>query len=1016
MSKAGQTSGENGALPEQENGSDLPLVVRFVSAPRPGDAAATRAGKASIAELVQESERRGGALAALLDQSPLAQDVLFGVFAHSPFLSRLLRGRAGRLEHILASAPETAHAAIVDEAAAAWRQAADQAALMKTLRRLRAENALMVALADLGGVWGVERVTQALTAFADACVGAAARFLLSELARQGRLQLANPDEPEKGCGLTILALGKHGAGELNYSSDIDIVIFYDPEAPLKEGLAPSQVFVRFTQSLAKILQERTGDGYVFRVDLRLRPDPGSTAPAISLPAAFAYYESVGQNWERAAYIKARPIAGDLALGAAFLQDLRPFIWRKYFDFATIADIHAMKRQIHVVKGHDQIALAGHDIKLGRGGIREIEFFVQTQQLVFGGRRENLRGSRTLDMLAALAADGWISTEARDELGDCYRFLRTLEHRLQMVGDEQTQRLPDDAGQLRDFARFAGFASSKALGAALEKVARTVQHHYGLLFEEGPALATETGSLVFTGSSDDPDTLETLRRIGFRDPAAVTETIRGWHFGRRSAITSARAREVVTELTPALLGALGRTADPDGALLALDRAFGRMPASVELLSMLRSNERLLNLFADLLGTAPRLADIVSERPHVLDAIIDPAFAEDAQNLDSLAERIRSHIGKPPSFEDFLDRVRDAARLSQFVVGARMLTGIYAPERAGMGFAVIADTVIAGSLEAVREAFSADHGVVPRGEMVVMAYGRLGSRQLTASSDLDLVVIYDFDPDQPESDGARPLHASVYFNRLTQRLVSALTVPTRRGRLYDVDMRLRPDGRKGAVATQFSGFTRYQSADAETWEHMALTRARVVAGDPELAQRVADVVHGLIDQPRDRGKLAKSVRDMRALVAREKGDRNAWDLKLASGGLMDIEFVAQYLALAWPGLARGIAEGTIAGGEQPDQAARQLMAAGAGQIIRLAMEQGVLAADDGEQLCAAFTIMEDVLQWERLTVDGAFEPKNVAPAVLKRIANAVGLPDVKMLEAHLATLRGEVRAIFRRVLGG
>ncbi len=990
-----RTSGERAETATQELAA---LATRFAGAPRGGDAAAMRSARASVAELIAENSEKGGGLASALEEAPLIRDVLLGVFAHSPFLSRLLRARAGRIDAFLLTAPETAHAALVADAADAWRQAGDQAGLMKALRRLRADNALLVALADLGGVWGVEQVTRALTAFADACVGAAARFLLAELARQGRLLVPDADAPEQGCGLTILALGKHGAGELNYSSDIDIVVFYDLEAPLKDGLAASQIFVRFTQSLAKILQERTGDGYVFRVDLRLRPDPGSTAPAISLPAAFSYYETVGQNWERAAYIKARPIAGDVQLGAAFLKDLRPFIWRKYFDFATIADIHAMKRQIHVVKGHDQIALAGHDIKLGRGGIREIEFFVQTQQLVFGGRRENLRGARTLDMLAALAGDGWISAEARDELSDAYRFLRTLEHRLQMVGDEQTQRLPDDAERLQDFARFAGFASTKALGAALEKVARTVQHHYGLLFEEGPALATEAGSLVFTGSSDDPDTLETLRRIGFREPSVVTETIRGWHFGRRPAITSARAREVVTELTPGLLGALGRTADPDGALAALDRAFGRMPAAVELLSMLRSNERLLNLFADLLGTAPRLADIVSERPHVLDAIIDPAFAEDAQKLDSLAARIRGHIGRPASFEEFLDRARDAARLAQFVVGARMLTGIYAPERAGQGFAVIADAIIAACLEAVLSAFRDDHGVVPGGEIVVMAYGRLGSHQLTASSDLDLVVIYDFDPEQAESDGARPLHASVYYNRLTQRLVSALTVPTRRGRLYDVDMRLRPDGRKGAVATQFSGFTRYQTTEAETWEHMALTRARVVAGDPGLAQRVSDAVREVIDRPRDHAALARSVRDMRALVAREKGDRNSWDLKLASGGLMDVEFVAQYLALGWPGLAAGL--------ERSD----------AGQIIHAAIDQGVLPPGDGEPLCAGYAVMEDVLQWERLTVDGDFNARNVAPAVLKRIANAVGLPDVKMLEAHLATLRGEVRAAFRRVLGG
>ena len=308
----------------------------------------------------------------------------------------------------------------------------------------------------------------------------------------------------------------------------------------------------------------------------------------------------------------------------FLNELRPFIWRKYFDFASIADVHAMKRQIHAVRGHDEIAVAGHDIKLGRGGIREIEFFVQTQQLVFGGRRPGLRGRRTLDMLKALHDEGWITAKARDELSEAYRFLRTIEHRLQMVADEQTQRLPSDEEQLKRFAKFCGYPTVKAFSKALTDQAKIVQGHYALLFEEGPELASDVGSLVFTGSDDDPDTLATLQRLGFHEPERVAETVRGWHFGRRPAIQSARAREVLTELTPALLSALGGTADPDGALAALDRAFGRMPAAVELLTILQSHDRLRLLFADLLGTAPRLADTVAQSPHVLDALIDPAF--------------------------------------------------------------------------------------------------------------------------------------------------------------------------------------------------------------------------------------------------------------------------------------------------------------------------------------------------------------------------------------------------------
>ncbi|GGC73527.1 bifunctional [glutamine synthetase] adenylyltransferase/[glutamine synthetase]-adenylyl-L-tyrosine phosphorylase [Chelatococcus reniformis] len=968
-----------------------PLRDRIVATPKLSH---RRKAEAALADLVDGAD--GAGLAAIVAEAPRLRDLLLGVLDHSPFLARLACADRPRLLRLVATAPESAHAGLVATAAASWRQPGDGEDLMRQLRQLRAEAALLVALADLGGLWSVEQVTGALTVFADACVGSAVRFLLAEQGRLGRMLLSDAAEPEAACGLVVLALGKHGAGELNYSSDIDLVVFYDPAAPLREGLEPAPVFLRLTQALVKLLQERTADGYVFRVDLRLRPDPGSTSPAISLPAAFTYYETVGQNWERAAFIKARPIAGDLALGARFLEDLGPFIWRKYFDFATIADIHAMKRQIHVVKGHDVIALAGHDIKLGRGGIREIEFFVQTQQLVFGGRRPALRGKRTLDMLGVLAADGWITPQARDDLSDAYRFLRRLEHRLQMVGDQQTQRLPTEAAELADIAKFAGFASTKALGEALTRVARTVQHHYALLFEEGPALATEAGSLVFTGTSDDPDTLETLVRIGFRDPACTAETIRGWHFGRRAAVTSPRAREVLTELTPALLAALGRTADPDGALAALDAALARMPAAVELLSMLRSNERLLNLFADLLGSAPRLAEIVSERPHVLDVVIDPAFTEDVADLSHLADRVRALIGEPASFEEFLDRSRDAIRLVTFMVGARMLSGIYSAGRAGEAFTIIAETAVASSFEAVSLAFAREHGVVPGGRAVVLGLGRLGSREMTASSDLDLVLLYDYDAARSESDGARPLHASVYYNRLTQRLLSALTVPTRRGRLYEVDMRLRPEGRTGPVATQFKGFVAYHREGAETWERMALTRARVIAGDAELGRSFTAERASILRQRGGAQAVAKDVLAMRALVAKEKGDRDPWDLKLNGGGLMDIEFIAQFLVLAHAAQA-------------PSLIAPEPMA-----VLAAAERHGFVEPNDAALLRDAHELFTTVLQWQRLAVEGAFDAARVAPTVLTRIAAAAGLPDVRRLQAHLADTRKGVRGAFNRLL--
>jgi glutamate-ammonia-ligase adenylyltransferase len=953
--------------------------------------------RARLADVVERAGRVAPELVPPLQAGPL-RDLMLAVADHSPFLWGLALARPERLFRIATSAPEELSRAIIAEQGARHAAGGARDELMRALRVARADHALLLGLADIGGVWDVDAVVAALSDFADASVRSAIGIALREAADAGRIRLADPADPGPGSGVVVLALGKHGARELNYSSDIDLVVFFDPEAGvLSPSVEAPTFYARLAQGVARLLQERTPDGYVHRVDYRLRPDPGSTAVAVSLPAAYTYYETVGQNWERAALIKARPVAGDLALGERFLADLAPFVWRKYFDFAAIADVHAMKRQIHAVRGHERIAVAGHDIKLGRGGIREVEFFVQTQQLVFGGRRPRLRGRRTLDMLARLHDEGWITAQARDELGEAYRFLRGVEHRLQMVADEQTQRLPHEPAALKAFARFCGYAGERPFAAALTAQARTVQKHYALLFEEAGELASEAGDLVFTGTSDDPETLATLRRLGFKDPARAAETVRGWHFGRRAAVTSARAREVLTELVPSLLTALGGTADPDGALDNLDRAFGRMPAAVELMTILLNHERLLLLFADLLGTAPRLAATVAVTPHVLDAVIDPDFVEPTVEEAPIEAQLRAGIGRPGSFEDFLDRVRDAARQARFVTGARMLSGVLAPARAGEAYAAIAGSVVRVSLERVREAFAVEHGTVPGGRMAVLGLGRLGTREMTAGSDLDLVVLYDFDPDDRTSSGPKPLDAAVYHSRLTQRLVSALSVPTRRGLLYEVDLRLRPEGNKGPVATQWRGFLPYQRGEAELWEHMALTRARVIAADPDFAGPVEAAIREVVALPRDPALVAREAAAMRALIAREKGEGDAFDLKLAPGGLTDLDFIAQALVLS--------------------QAARHsgLIGLPPGGVFPAAAAAGLLDERAAATLSEAHALFTGVFHWQRLTIEGRFDAEAVPPAILRRLAAEASLPDATRLRRHLDDTRARVRAVFEAVIG-
>ncbi len=631
-------------------------------------------------------------------------------------------------------------------------------------------------------------------------------------------------------GFIVLAMGKCGAYELNYSSDVDLIVFYDLDRiALEPGVEPARFFVRLTRDLVQLLEERTGDGYVFRTDLRLRPDPGATQLALSTEAALVYYESFGQNWERAALIKARPCAGDLEAGRELLRDLAPFIWRKYLDYAAIADVHAMKRQIHAHRGFGGIAVAGHNIKLGRGGIREIEFFVQTQQLIAGGRQPDLRTPQTLLALDRLVARGWIKDAVAAELSEAYLFLRRIEHRLQMVADEQTHEVPDDPARLLRFAQFCGYPDVETFAAELRARLETVQRHYAALFEGSPGLTPGGVNMVFAGEQDDPGTVAALKQMGYQSPEQVLATIRGWHHGHYAAVRTARGREVLTEMQPLLIAALADTADPDRALVAFDRFLSELPAGVQLFSLLRANPSLLRLIADMMGSAPRLARILSRRRRLLDAVLDPGTLGALPTAEELDRLIAAEIGQGDhDLQYVLDRARVVGSEQQFLIGIRVLSGVIKANQAGGAYALLAERLIEHLMAATERELARAHGHVAGGGAAVIAMGKLGGREMTAASDLDLILVYDFDPAAAESDGARPLAPTHYYTRLTQRLISALSSATAEGTLYEVDMRLRPSGQQGPVATQLASFIDYQADAAWTWEQLALTRARVISG--------------------------------------------------------------------------------------------------------------------------------------------------------------------------------------------
>jgi glutamate-ammonia-ligase adenylyltransferase len=703
-------------------------------------------------------------------------------------------------------------------------------------------------------------------------------------------------------------------------------------------------------------------------------------------------------------IKARPVAGDRALGEAFLREIRPFVWRRHLDFAAIADIHSIKRQIHAHKGHKgahaAVQVAGHDVKLGRGGIREIEFSTQVLQLIWGGRDPALRDPTTLGALAALAAAGRIERRAAAELADAYVFLRNVEHRLQMVADRQTQRLPEEPDELARIASFMGFDGVEAFAAALTGHLRRVERCYAGFFETAPDLGAEDGAagdLVFTGVEDDPATIATLRGLGFQNPSAVAATVRAWHHGRTRATRSERARELLTALMPALLQAFAKQPHPDQALMRLDAAFHRMGAGVQALSLIRRNPALLDRLAFILGAAPAIADHLARDAAALDALLSGTLAAtDAGNLPALVKEARF-------LEEALDATRRLVAERRFEVDCAALEGRLGVDEAGIERSALADAAIAALLPRLAAEFAERNGRIAGGAMGVIALGKLGARDMLPGSDLDLILVYDHAESAQESrGGTKSLPPSQYFGRLANQVIAALTAPGAEGRLFEVDMRLRPSGSKGPVAVSLAGFARYHAESAWTWERMALTRARFVAGPPALRRKVEAAIRAAQTRPAEAATVIEDARAMRARMLRDLPAEGPWDVKLMRGGLVEVEFVAQALQVA--------------------EAARRPAILSPTTRIALAglARAGLLEAAEAQALVAADRLWRAVLAHLRLTVGRWKEealPAPVEAAMLAAVAKLLPRAPVdgRDLRAQMRDVAEAVRAIFTRRLG-
>ncbi|HEY2752780.1 bifunctional [glutamine synthetase] adenylyltransferase/[glutamine synthetase]-adenylyl-L-tyrosine phosphorylase [Phenylobacterium sp.] len=920
-----------------------------------------------------------------------AWPALAPVFGAAPYLAGLARRDPRRLDALLGAEPHARLEDILARTAAAADL--DLAAAQVRLRELKAELHLLTALADLGGAWDLDQVTSALTRFADAAVASALMVAARGELEAGRLCSLGEGPEGPVPGWFCIAMGKQGAFELNYSSDIDVSVFFDPDRlPLAQGVEPQAFAVRLTQRLSDLMQARTADGYVFRMDLRLRPDPASTPPAVPIPAALQYYESVGQNWERAAFIKARPCAGDIPAAEAFLGELAAFVWRRNLDFAAIADIHSIKRQIHAHKVDERVSAKGVDLKLGTGGIREIEFYVQTQQLILGGRNPALRSRRTLDALATLAEAGHVALETAAELTEAYRRLRGVEHRIQMLADEQTHRLPESDAERRRVAALSGYDKLRSFDAAITRTLKDVNARYGELFPSEEPLSSRFGSLVFTGVEDDPETLATLKRMGFSNPAQVAATIRGWHHGHIPATATERGRELFTRLAPRLLDAAQATGSPDAAFNRFGNFFSRLSSGVQLQSLFLAQPNLFELIVQVMAFAPKLAATLARRPAAIDAMLDGAFFETIDIAEDHAV-MQAAVARADGFEDAMDTVRVVHREQAFRVGVQVMSGAASAVIAGKAFADLADVCI-DALAASALAETERLGGAFAGEVAVVALGKCGSREMSAGSDLDLMTLYRAgDVAVSELKG---WDAATFYGRFTQRLIAALSIPTAEGGLYEVDMQLRPSGTKGPVAVSFAAFEGYYAAEAETWELLALTRARVVwATSQDYARAARAAIDAALRRPRERAVTARHVREMRELMAAERPPKGEWDLKLSPGGLVDIEFAAQFLQLAH----------AAAGGP---------IAANTAEALAGFREAGLAPAQPLADLERAWRLQQNLTQLLKVALEDGENPEAEPPAFRALLARAGDARDFRQLRAALKAARTAAHTAYEAIV--